>query len=180
MEKKELQKLFRDYMKARGFKTKGNLCTKYLSEDYLVFAALEHSSYGPEYGVDYGVVYEADKLEKPFNGMGADWSEYFDWPLPEGGKAPYRFDYENRTAEDFLRCMELNMAQRFLLLEDREYVLNQYREDVSAYRRIPYVTVKKICSLVGTTPADIAARDSRCTSKEMVPQLLKKLGWNEE
>ena len=176
MEKKELQKLFRDYMKSKGFKVKGNLATKYLYDDYLVFADLDHGSYGPEYGVEYGVVYEADRLEKPFNGMGADWSGYFDWPLPEGGKSPYRFDYEVRTSEDFLACLDRNMEEHFSCLEDRDYVLDLYRKDWLLYRGIPYETVRKIARLLGIDPETaITVRDSKCKTKEMVDQLLRSL-----
>ena len=176
MEKKELQKLFRDYMKSHGFKSRGNVCTKYLADDYLVFAMLDHSSYGPEYGVEYGVVYEADKLEKPFNGMMADWSASFSWHLPDGSKTPYRFNYETRSAEDFLSCMDRNMAERFSCLEDREYVLAQYRQDWFLYRGIPYVTVRKICRLAGINPeVAIRVRDSRCKTKEMIDDLLRTL-----
>lgn len=174
MEKKELQKLFRNYMKAKGFKVKGNLATKYLNDDYLVFTDLDHGSYGPEYGVEYGVVYEADKLEKPFNGMGADWRSLFDWPTPGSGEMPYRFDYVKRTTEDFLACMDRNMAERLSCLNDREYVLDQYRKNWFLYRAIPYVTVHKICRLAGISPeVAIAVRDSNCKTEEMIVDFLR-------
>ena len=179
MEKKELQKLFRDYMKSHGFKSKGNVCTKYLADDYLVFAILEHSSFGSEYGVEYGVVYEADQLEKPFNGMMADWSDCFSWPLPDGGKSPYRFDYNARTAVDFTTCLDWNMAERFSCLNEREYVLDQYRNNWFLYRAIPYVTVQKICRLAGISPeVAIAVRDSKCKTAEMIEDFLRSFEQN--
>ena len=177
MEKKEFQKIFKDYMKGLGFQSKGNISWKYLSEDYMIAVMLDHSSYTTAYYITYGVVYEADKMEKPFRGK-RDWSESFyftkdpaddlsAYPIENLCGSFYRsligeFDYQNRSVEDFMKSFAINIEKRLQKLHDREYVLNLYREDWILFRMIPYDTVGKIARLAGLDYEEVVrVRDSR-------------------
>lgn len=182
MEKKEFQKLFKTYMKGLGYRSRGNMCFKYLEPDYLVFVSLVHSSWVQGYQLRYGVVYEADQLAAPFSGK-SDWSLNFlfttepsddlaQYPLENiehnfGRKLDICFIYSERTAEEFLRELELNVEKRLSRISDREFALEHYRKDWVQFRKIPYDTVHKICRLAGLDEALVLKfRDGRYRTKE--------------
>lgn len=164
LEKTEFQKLFREYMKKLGFRSKGNICYRYLEHDYLIIVDLEHSSYNKAYGVDYGVVYEADTVEKSISPK-TDWRGSFlftadpeediaRYPLEDmriryGRELTRWFIYSERTEEDFLCSMDENVQKRLVKVYDKGFVLDQYRKNWVSFRRIPYETVRKICRLAG-------------------------------
>lgn len=168
MEKKEFQKLFKTYMKGLGYRSRGNICFRYQEPDYLIFVMLEHSSWQQGYSLEYGVVYEADQLTAPFSGK-SDWSLNFlftkepsddlaCYPLEDiehnfGRKLGICFDYSERTAEEFLRELELNVEKRLSPISNREYALEHYRNDWVQFRKIPSDTVHKICRLAGLDEA---------------------------
>lgn len=182
MEKKEFLKLFKNYMKGLGYRSRGNICFRYPEPDYLVYVMLEHSSWEKAYHLEYGVVYEADRLTGPFSGK-SDWSLNFlftvepgddleRYPLEEidlryGRELSICFNYEERTEAEFLRELELNIEKRLGRVFDREYALDHYRRDWVQFRKIPYDTVHKICRLVGLDEALVLKfRDGRYRKKE--------------
>ena len=176
LEKTEFPKLFRAYMKKLDFRAKGNICYRYLADDYLIIVALEHSSYSKAYGIDYGVVYEA-AVEKPVS-QKADWRGSFlfaadpdddltRYPLEDiriryGRELTRWFDYSERTEEGFLRSMDENVQKRLVKVYDKGFVLDQYRKNWVSFRRIPYETVRKICRLAGLDAEQVIRfRDGR-------------------
>ena len=182
MEKKEFQKLFKCYMKGLGYRSRGNICFKYLETDYLVYVMLEHSSWQSGYQLEYGVVYEADQLTAPFSGK-SDWSLNFlfttdpsddlarypleDLELRYSRELNICFNYSERTAEEFFRELELNVEKRLSRVSDREYALEHYRKNWVQFRKIPYDTVHKICRLAGLDEALVLKfRDGRYRKKE--------------
>lgn len=181
LEKTEFQKLFREYMKKLGFCSKGNICYRYLADDYLIIVHLDHFSYSKAYGVDYGVVYEA-AVEKPVS-QKMDWRGSFlfaadpnddlsRYPLEDmriryGRELTRWFDYFERTEEDFLRSMDENVQKCLVKVYDKGFVLDQYRKNWVTFRRIPYDTVRKICRLAGLDAEQVIRfRDSRATERE--------------
>lgn len=178
MEKKEFQKLFKNYMKGLGFQSRGNNCCKFLTNDYMIFVMLEHCSYRSAYYVKYGAVYEANQMQKPFSGK-SDWSSHFyftsdkaddltRYPLEDQYtnfefKLINWFDYTERSADDFVQSMEENVKQRLNMLTDKEFILEQYRQNWVSFRRIPYDTVHKVCRLAGLDATQVIEfRDGRC------------------
>ena len=181
MEKKEFQKLFKTYMKELGYRSRKNICFMYPKPDYLVFVLLEHSSWQEAYHLEYGVVYEADQLTAPFSGR-SDWSLNFlfttdpsddlarypldDLELRYGRELDICFNYSERTAEEFLRELELNVEKRLNQVYDREFALEHYRKNWVQFRKIPYDTVHKICRLAGLDEALVLKfRDGRYRNK---------------
>ena len=179
MEKKDVQKVWKDHMKDLGFHCRGNICYRHVDDDYLIFLRLEHSSYDSAYRVQYGAVYEADILEGTFNGKG-DWTGHFlftknasddlaQYPLEDlhshfNMKLDQDFDYSQRSLEDFIRSLDINIEKRLNQLYDRSYVLDQYRENWVSFRRIPYDTCRKIARIAGLDEeAVIKIRDSKVT-----------------
>lgn len=177
MEKRTFQKLFRDYMKNLGFRTKGNLCYKYLEDDYLIVVSLEHSSFQSAYAVEYGVIYEASP-DKATVSTKTDWSAYFYftvdpsddlelYPLENlhsnfAKKLIDLFNYDERSDRDFVRSMDENVKKRLIKLYDKEFVLEQYRKDWVTFRQIPYDTVHKMCRLAGLNAEQVIAfRDGK-------------------
>ena len=59
------------------------------------------------------------------------------------------FEYSVRTENDFKYSMNINMEKRFKLLYNKDYVLEQYRNDGVLFRKIPYDTIYKIARLAG-------------------------------
>lgn len=179
MEKKDAQKAWKDHMKKIGFQCRGNICYRYLDDDYLIFLRLEHSSYYSAYRVDYGAVYEANAMEDTFKGKG-DWSDHFlftkvasddlaqysleDLHAHFDMKLDQDFDYSQRSMEDFIRSLDINIEKRMKKVYDREHVLDQYRKNWILFRKIPYVTCRKIARLAGLDADEvIRIRDSRET-----------------
>ena len=176
MEKKEFQKLFREKMKSLGFSVRGNYASKFLEDDYLVGIFLDHSSYGKEYYIQYGVIYEPDEKRLPFSGW-CDWSVRFKFTTkPNDDLSLYPiedinhhfsrddvidwFEYEVRTAEDFEKQLEVNLEKRFAPLYDKSFVLNLLRNDISYFRSRPHETVFKIGKLLGLSNEEIMQRRS--------------------
>lgn len=179
MEKKDAQKAWKDHMKKIGFRCRGNICYRYLDDDYLIFLRLEHSSYYSAYRVDYGAVYEANAMEGTFKGKG-DWSSHFlftkdasddltQYPLEDlcshfNMELDQDFDYSNRTVEDLICSLDINIEKRLSKLYDRTFVLTQYRQNWISFRKIPYDTCRKIARLAGLdAEAVIRIRDSKET-----------------
>lgn len=177
MEKKLLKKIFKEYMKEIGFRSKGNICYKPVTDDYLIVVFLEHCSYKNAYRVVYGVIYEPDTVQFPAVPK-TDWSRKFLFTMDslddlsqyhlEDLQSNYDlklvnwFDYSERSPDEFIRAMDENVEKRLHKLYDREFVLNQYRNDWVSFRRIPYDTVKKICRLAGLDYDEVVnIRDSR-------------------
>lgn len=159
MEKTELQKLFKSYMKNLGYRCKGNICHKALDSDYLVVVFLEHSSFQIAYRIRYGVIYEYDS-DRPAPLTKTDWSSRFLF----GQDREELFDYSRSTEEEFLRELTENVEKRLAQVCDREFVLDQYRRNWLAFRRIPYDTARKICRLAGLDYEEVVAiRDSKAT-----------------
>ena len=164
MEKKVLQQLFKEHMKKLGYKAKGNACYQYIEADYLVVVFLEHSSYQNAYRVRYGAVYEAvAALPSPLTKL--DWSREFlftldsaddlsqypidDLKLSFYGKLIDLFDYSSRSEADFLRELDQNIEKRLYQVYNKNFILDQYRNNWISFRRIPYATVNKICRIAG-------------------------------
>lgn len=179
MEKKEAQQIFKKYMKSQGFKIKGNCAYKYVDDNYLVCAALDHRPFGNEYGIDFGAIYNPTEEDWPFHNF-MDWRSCFMFTTePEDdlnkylddmdngwgyGPTTVWFNYEARTKEEFEKSIALNMEKNFSDLYDKEFVLNQYRKDWILFRLISYKTVRKICALAGIDAEEaIRVRDSRLT-----------------
>lgn len=179
MEKKEIKKLFKTYMKAIGFTCKGNYSYKMIDDDYLVGVWLEHSSYKKTYRVLYGVNYLPDERGLPFNRW-CDWHANFyfttdisddlrKYPIEDihgrfGKALTQDFEYECRTAEDFDFAMNINVEKRLTPVFDKSYVLDIYRNDWIYFRGVPHVTVRKLCGLLGIDAEKaIEVRDSWLT-----------------
>ena len=177
MEKKQFQNLFRRYMKDLDFHSKGNVCYKYISDDYLIVAFLEHCSYRSAYRVVYGVIYEPNSIVSS-SLTKTDWRGEFlftletsddlsKYPIDELQSSFYLklvdwFDYVERSEDEFMREMDVNVQKRLLKLYDKEFVLEQYTKNWIKFRRIPYDTVKKICRIAGLNYDEVVRiRDSR-------------------
>lgn len=96
----------------------------------------------------------------------SDWSDKFLFPAqPQSNSysgAVDWFDYTQRSAEDFSQVMDDNVAARLNRLYDKEYILDQYRNNWILFRRIPLDTVMKICRLAGLDYDEaVRVRDSR-------------------
>ena len=179
MEKQEVQKAFKEHMKKLDFCSRGNISYRYLTDDYLVFVRIEHSSYYSAYRVGYGAVYEADRIQGPFKGKG-DWSFHFEftpdesddldrYPLEDlnshfDGKLTPDFAYKQRSPEEFIRLLDINVEKRLKKLYNQDYVLDQYRKSWILFRKIPYDTCRKIAGLAGLDAEEvIRIRDSKVT-----------------
>lgn len=176
MEKKDFQKLFRNYMKAKGFQVKGNYSHKFLGDDYLIGVWLDHHPFLKAYFVEYGVIYAPDEKRLPFSGW-CDWTARFqfaanpdedlrDYPIEDMDKwlRPQVidwFEYDTRTERDFINSLDVNVEKRLAPVYDKEYVLDQYRRNWILFRMIPYKTLHKISTLAGLdTSKVIEFRDS--------------------
>ena len=176
MEKKEAQKIFKDYMKSQGFKIKGSCAYKYIDDDYLVCAALDHRPFGNEYGIDYGAIYNPTETDWPFYNH-LDWRFFFQFTTqpgddlnkysideldkPQDLQICSWFDYDTRTKEEFENSISINVVRMLSKLYDKEYVLNRYRKNWILFRQISYKTVRKICALAGIDAEEaIRVRDS--------------------
>jgi len=164
MEKKEVQRLFKEYMKEQGFSVKGNRCFKHVDDQYIIGIWLDHSSFGKVYRIVYGVIYLPTEEDKQFPfANSCDWSSRFYFtkdPSDDLAKYPvelldtarisdvtFQCSYENRTKEEFLASFTLNMERRFSHIYNKEYVLNQYRTDWHLFRKLRAETIPKICTL---------------------------------
>jgi len=167
MEKKELQNLFKTYMKEMGFKVKGNCAYQFVDDQYIIGVCLDHHPYSKGYFVEYGAIYEPDAIQrqKVLSGK-CDFRRFFLFttdPDDDLNQYPienpnYRvdsniltdcFEYSIRTKMDFKYSMDINIKKRFQLLYNKEYILDQYRKNWVYFRMIPYDTVQKIVKLAG-------------------------------
>lgn len=163
MEKKDFQKVFKNHMKLLGFNFKGLCGTKVISDDYEIYVRLDHNPYDTEYLVEYGVSYApTDRTRKGFLW---DYSYYFKFTrypcedisfLEESGcEDKYRtlvtdwFNYKERTQEEFLKLLELNIKKCLIPMYDREYILNLYRKKPSLLCIYPKQTVVRLIELAG-------------------------------
>lgn len=159
MEKTEFRKLFKSNMKNLGYRCKGNVCHKALDSDYLVVVFLEHSSFQSAYRIRNGVIYEYDSA-RPVPLTKTDWSSRFLF----GQDREELIDYSRSTEEEFLRELGENVEKRLAQVCDREFVLDQYRQNWLVFRRISYDTVGKICRLADLDYDEVVAiRDSKAT-----------------
>ncbi|MBR2315084.1 MAG: hypothetical protein IKA56_00430 [Clostridia bacterium] len=189
MEKKEFQKLFKDYMKSKGFKIKGNCGFKYIDGDYAIGVWLDHHPFTKGYFVEYGAVYYPNNKEHPLCTTG-DWSSRFYFTSNSGddleqygigylnkhfdrAKVVDWFEYDELTEEDFLKQMDINMEKRFASVYDKEFVLNIYRSDWVKFRMIPYDTVRKICSMIGLDAEEVILFRDGYTTKQGGTKFLK-------
>lgn len=170
MDKKQFQCLFKQYMKKLGFRSKGNVCYKPVSDTYLIVVYLEHWLYHGAYRIVYGVIYEPETMP-PSPLTKTDWSSNFRFAegvSDEASRPPKSvewFDYTERTEEEFLLAMDENVSTCLAKLDDPNYVLEQYRNNWIRFRRIPYDTVRKICRLAGLDyDAVVTVRDSKLRS----------------
>ena len=188
MEKKEFQKLFKDYMKSKGFTIKGSRTYKFLDDNYLVGVRLDHHPFTRGYFIEYGVRYFPDNNKNPFDR--GDWSFCFWFTANPGDdlnkydlgdldkncdrtKVVDWFEYDELTEEDFLKQMDINMEKRFASVYDKEFVLNLYRNDWIYFRLIPYDTVRKICSMIGLDAEEVILFRDGYTTKQGGTKFLK-------
>lgn len=156
MEKKEFQKIARDKLKSEGFRVRGNYCYKRIDEDYLVFITLDHSPYHRGYYIEYGGLYSREEIPPWWD---SDWNERFLFTEnPDDDLEKYNienlrymtdglvecFEYENREPEDFLRQLDINLKKKLVLIEDKEFILSYYRENINELARFPDDDILKL------------------------------------
>lgn len=161
MEKKIFQKIVKDRLKIAGFKIKGNNCYKLWSEDYIIGVTLDHDPYSSGYFIEYGVVYLPDDGKFPFRGF-YDWDDRFLFTKEANGdleqfiinKMEYDeetltdcFEYEDRTSEDLSKQLEINMQKKLALLENKEFVLRYYSDNLDMLAILPEQTIEKLLNL---------------------------------
>ncbi len=169
MEKKEVQKIVKEKLKSIGFTVKGNVCHKIIDDDYLVGVWLDHDPYSKGYFIEYGAVYLPDEDKIPFNGF-CDWDDRFLFTQEPGAdleKYPIQeieydedeitecFDYIERTSEDLTNQLEINIQKKLALLDDKEYVLKYYLNNLDLLARLPENTLKKLLGLYCYDRAEI-------------------------
>ena len=167
MDKKEFQNLFKSYMKAKGFRIKGQGAYQFVDDQYIIGVSLDHHPFTKGYFVEYGAIYEPDAIQRQKGLLGkCDFRSFFLFTTDSNddlNKYPIEnlkcrvdynvltdyFEYDFRTEEDFKHSMDINIEKRLQLLYNKEYILDQYRTDWVYFRMIPYDTVHKIVKLAG-------------------------------
>ena len=172
MDKKEFQDIFKTYMRSQGFRVKGNCAYQFLDDQYVIGIYLDHHPYAEAYFIEYGAIYEPDSIQRQKTLSGkADYrmrfrftanpnDDLFQYLLEDNCCFDRRvlidyFEYSVRTENDFKYSMNINMEKRFKLLYNKDYVLEQYRNDSVLFRMIPYDTVYKIARLAGLDIAEV-------------------------
>lgn len=159
MEKKEVQRMMRDKMKALGFQAKGNSYYKIVDNDYLIGVYLDHHPFCKGYFFEAGAVYLPDEGKMPFDGC-FDYDERFVFTkTPEEDLNSYDlegwddstsdelldyFEYGQRSKEELDKQLDINIQRRLNKFYDKEYIFNQFRDDLMLLVDLPEATVNKI------------------------------------
>ena len=164
MEKKEFQKLFKEYVKKMGFSVQGNCFYKIIDTDYAITLYLDHHPYDESYFIEYGAIYEFDSTIKVSYQICWDYRFCFTTDFNDDlnhyniedidknftrDKIVDWFDYVNRSKENFEEQMSINVQKRLSSLYDKQYVLDLYKNNWILFRGISYEKIRKICSIAG-------------------------------
>lgn len=158
MEKKQFQKIVKDRLKIIGFHVKGNYCYKMLDNDYLVGVTLDHNSYCKGYFIEYGGAFLTDEDKTPFQGV-LDWDDRFLFTKnPNDDLNQYTienlgfddegltecFEYDIRTPEDLVKQLETNINKKLMRVEDKEFILTYYLENIDVFITLPDKIISKL------------------------------------
>ena len=161
MDKKEFQKLIKQKLKDKGFKSRGNHCYKIIDNRYLIGASLIHCSSGQGYFIDYGIIYLPDEIKIPFNGD-YDWSRKF-WFTKDYEKKLNRyhldnveecykelidyFEYDIRSVEVLEESIDLNVDKMLSVLSDEKCAFKDYQNNLNLLVSLSEHEIKKFIKL---------------------------------
>jgi len=161
LEKKQFQKIIKQKLKDRGFKSKGNHCYKIIDDKYLIGVSFIHRSYGQGYFIDYGIIYLPDDIKMPFNGD-YDWSRKF-WFTKDYKKDLNRyqldnvvecyneltdyFEYENRSVEALEKSIDINVDKMLSVLSDEKCAFEDYQNNLDIFVSLSEHEIKKFIKL---------------------------------
>ena len=161
MEKITFRQIVKKYFKEKGFQFKGINGYKIYDSTYLIGVCLEHHSYCKAYYINYGVVYLPDEHKIPFSGW-FDWNDQFLFTKKYGDDLNKHsiektngyddnlidyFEYELRDANELLEQLDGNVKRKMELIEDKEFVLNYYSNNLLVLARLPDCTIEKLIRL---------------------------------
>ena len=164
MEKKEVQKFIKNKMKKLGFRSRGNGLYKILDDSYLIGIYMDHHPYCKGYFIEYGVIYLPDDEKMPFRGD-FDWrGRFFFTTDPEDDLSKYHFDVEEAdenfpekivdyfeydvfTLAELDAQLDLNIKKLLPALLDKNFVLEFYKKELSAFTTLSTKTQIKLIKL---------------------------------
>lgn len=162
-------------MKELGFRSRGNGLYKILDDNYLIGIYMDHHSYCKGYYIEYGVIYLPNDEKMPFRGD-FDWSSRFFFTTdPEDDLSKYHFDvdeidedsYENITVyfeydvftlEELDAQLDLNIKKLLPALLDKNFVLEFYKKELSAFTTLSTKAQIKLIKL-GNYNLDIVNKE---------------------
>jgi len=166
MNKKEFLLNIKYILKSKGFKNKGNFFYVIIDIDYLIGIYLDHHPFCDAYYIEYGVVFLPDGKNSPLSGE-FDWSDRFLFKKNDSNnnvKIDY-LEYDNITFEQLNDYLNINFNDKFNYIYNKNYIIDQFKNDWILFRYISYDKVKKISKLVNLNYEDIVKfRDSTRTS----------------
>lgn len=161
MERKEFQKIIKQKLKDKGFKSRGNHCYKIIDNKYLIGVSLIHCSHGQGYFIDYGIIYLPDEVKMPFNGD-YDWSRKF-WFTKDYEKKLNRyqvdnveeyykelvdyFEYDMRSMESLEESLDINIDKMLSVLSDKECAFKDYKNNLDLFLSLSEHEIKKFIRL---------------------------------
>ena len=161
MEKKEVQVIVKEKLKSYGFKSRGNNHYKMIEDDYMVGVSLDHHPFRKAYFIEYGGVFLPDEKKVPFCGF-YDWMGWFLFTQNaednleqleqclekdiwgNGTELLDYFEYDKKDKDSLIEALNINVEKKLLPIFDKEYILNDYRNDIDSLVTLPPDTVKKI------------------------------------
>lgn len=161
LDKKEFQKIVKEKMKDKGFRSRGNHCYKIVDDKYLIGISLIHQSIGQGYFIDYGIVYLPDETKMPFKGD-YDWSRKF-WFTKDYDKELSRyqldnvekccqelvdyFDYNARSRESADELIDINIEKMLSVLSDPNCAFIDYQSNLDLFASLSEHEIKKFIKL---------------------------------
>lgn len=150
MTSKEAKNIIKSQFEQLGFQTKGNVCYKFVDEEYLVGVHLDHHPFRKAYFLECGGVYLPDERKTPFNGW-FDYSTSFQFRVESGEqiKSCDFLEYEFKTENDVITEIQVNIEHLLRLYYDKSYISNQLKEDLNRIRKCAYQDLDKLISRAG-------------------------------
>lgn len=170
MDRNEARKVLKKYFTNKGYLSQKSCLYKVFDEDYLVGISMESAGFMKAYQINCFAIYLPDESVFPLTGFG-EISKTFWFPedpsvaltfsgpdnsFLRDGLTLY-FEYEKYSAVQFQEYLDANYDQFVVLLMDKNYGLNCFRNNWLRFARFSHNEnrVKKICQRAGLNPQDI-------------------------
>lgn len=179
MTKEDFQRVVKEKMKELGFSSRRGKYYMKVDADYVIGVSLDHSPYTHGYYVEYGALFLPDEKRWPFKGW-YDWDSRFKFTgsgrielsdLHPGIYGDYDdqlvrecAEYEGRSEKNLAHELEVNYEKCIIPLLNKEFVLNDYRNNWIKFRGMPCDKIEKICRLADLNYDEVMRiRDSNVT-----------------